>query len=90
MQLTGTTVDSYPKFHIQNFFCSVLFHLAPSPGMCYVLIYVRMDLLIHKYSFRMSHVIDLKNIIYCFFNLSQLGVIGSHCSYHNILKVMYF
>lgn len=75
---------------IYNFCCSVLFHLAVSPGMYYVLIYFCMDLFIHKYSFWMSYMwfIWKKK---CFLNLRQLGFIGSHCyCYHNTFVVIYF
>lgn len=51
LQPIVTAVDTSK---IYNFCCSVLFHLAASPGMYYALIYFCTDLCVHKYSFKMS------------------------------------
>ncbi len=76
---------------IYNFYCSVLFHPALSPGMYCELIYTYIDLFIHKYSFWASHVWFILRKKKKSFSISLLKVRGSYCHcYHNTFIVIYF
>lgn len=67
VQPVGTASRLISK--IYNFYCSVIFHLALSPGMYHVLVYFCMDLFIHKYSF-LSVTYDSFEKVYIAFSIS--------------------